>query len=374
MNRFGESVKRTIKKRPALASVARHAIQDFEMYRHSVADVFPGIIRPRQHRLTVAITARCNARCLGCRYGRDFMPGQVLSYDLVSNALEDASAWGFEVVRLYGGEPLLHKDLPRMVERCRELDLKPYLTTNGVLLGRRIKDLFSAGLRDITIGFYGVEAAYDEYVQIPGLYRRVEQSIEKLRSLYPDEVSLQMNWLLKRTSCTVEEFEQACEFAERFGMSMQIDLIHYSLPYFQEGPERMLQFRADDRARIEEVVDAILRKKREKPGLITASLPAIRSIPDWLLEGPGMRVPCTAYEMVWIGADGTVQLCYVTFPLGNLHEARLGELLSHRDYSCAARDAFSLNCPNCHCSASDRVMRHRPSRQRYSVPWWSEMS
>ncbi len=38
-------------------------------------------------------------------------------------------------------------------------------------------------------------------------------------------------------------------FARRYGLRVQVDLIHYSLPYFTEGPERMLQFRPQDNGR-----------------------------------------------------------------------------------------------------------------------------
>jgi Iron-sulfur cluster-binding domain len=79
-----------------------------------------------------------------------------------------------------------------------------------------------------------------------------------------------------------------------------------------------------------------------------------------------MRVPCTAYEMIWVGADGTVQMCYVTFRLGNLHQSRLRDLLRTAAHTCAARDAFQLNCPNCHCGSNERIMRHAPSRRRYA--------
>lgn len=370
----GLAIKHSVKKVPAIASVARSAIQELETVRHSVAETFPDIIRPRQHRLTVAVTARCNSLCIGCRYGRDFMLGQSLPFELVSEVLEDAKGCGFGVVRLYGGEPLLHKDLPRIVNRCLDLKLKPYVTTNGVLLNRKIGTLFEAGLRDITIGFYGVGHEYDKYVQIPGQFERVERSIAKARDLYGDQISLQMNWLLKRPSCNVDTFHDACAFAERYDMSIQIDLIHYSLPYFQEGPERMLQFQPQDRVKIENVVSELIRTKQEKPRLITATLPMLRSIPDWLLKGPEMKVPCTAYEMVWIGADGTVQLCYAAFPLGNLRNMRLRDMLTREEYLRAARNAFRLNCPNCHCSANERIMRHRPSRLRYSVPLRSEVS
>ena len=72
--------------------------------------------------------------------------------------------------------------------------------------------------------------------------------------------------------------------------------------------------------------------------------------------------------MIWVGADGTVQMCYVTFRLGNLHEKRLREMLGTERHRCAARDALALRCPNCHCSSNERVMRHGPSRRRYARP------
>jgi cyclic pyranopterin phosphate synthase len=92
---------------------------------------------------------------------------------------------------------------------------------------------------------------------------------------------------------------------------------------------------------------------------------SLRSIPDWLYGGPEMKIPCDAYRMVWIGADGSVRLCYVSFELGNLHEQRLSEMLfgeAHRD---ASRGAFLLKCPNCHCERDNRVVKHGPSRRRY---------
>jgi cyclic pyranopterin phosphate synthase len=94
----------------------------------------------------------------------------------------------------------------------------------------------------------------------------------------------------------------------------------------------------------------------------------LRAIPDWLLKGPEMRVPCDSYRLIWVGADGTVQLCYVTFRLGSLHERRLRDLLFTTQHENAARDAFALKCPNCHCHADNRIKKDLASRMRYSRP------
>src|SRR5204862_5169926 len=109
----------------------------------------------------VTLTANCNLRCIGCRYGRDFMPGAQLSWPLVRGLLDDCKEVGIRSIRLYGGEPLLHKDLTRIVEHSVGLGLNTWMTTNGILLRDRIDDLYKAGLRSISVGYYGTGEEYD---------------------------------------------------------------------------------------------------------------------------------------------------------------------------------------------------------------------
>jgi cyclic pyranopterin phosphate synthase len=293
------------------------------------------------------------------------MPGHQLTWDQIKDVLEDAKAAGIYKIRLYGGEPLLHPDLPKMVKHCRTLGLVPGVTTNAVALSSKIDALFDAGLRDISIGFYGVGEAFDEYTQRPGRFRRMEGGVAAVRERYGKQVHMQINWLLRRQTCTLDALHEAFEFAQKYGTTFQVDLVHYSLPYFTDGPEHELQFRPEDRAAIGTIVAELLRLKAAYPEIIRHTAEGLRSIPDWLLLGPKMKVPCTAYEMIWVGADGTVQLCYVTFKLGNLHERRLRDLLFTAQHEAAARGAFSLSCPNCHCGAGERVMRDAPTRRKY---------
>src|SRR5205823_3275666 len=86
-----------------------------DVLRHSVASVLPLIIEPEPREIYITLTANCNLRCLGCRYGRDFMPGSQLPWPMVRDLLDDCKQSGIRNVRLYGGEPLLHKDLTSIV-------------------------------------------------------------------------------------------------------------------------------------------------------------------------------------------------------------------------------------------------------------------
>jgi cyclic pyranopterin phosphate synthase len=358
----------TLKRRPALWQAVLAADVAVERARHTAARALPVLIRPEPRLLHVAITAYCNQRCVGCRYGRDFMPGEQLPFAVVRDLIDDAAELGIWRIRFYGGEPLLHPDLPRMVAYARARGLDPYVTTNAVLLAERIDALYEAGLRSLTIGLYGVGDEYDAYVQRPGRFARAERGIAAVRERYGADVMMRVNWLLMRPSCSLEALDAACAFAERYALKMQVDLVHYSLPYFTEGPERCLQFRPEDEPRLREVVDELVRRKLADPERFNQPVEGLRSIPDWLLRGPDMRVPCDSHQMLWVGADGTVQQCYVTFRLGNLHEGRLRDMLHTPAHRQAARDSFQLNCPNCHCGYDTRVAKHGPSAARYARP------
>lgn len=355
---------RWLRNYPRVKGWAIEADTHLDLLRHTAAAALPILIQPQPRNLTIAITAYCNLRCVGCRYGRDFMPNEQLPWPLMRELLDDAKQAGITSVRLYGGEPLLHPDLPRMVEHACALGLRAYVTTNALLLDAKIDELYAAGLRDFTIGFYGVGDHYDAYVQRPERFAQMEASIAAVRARYGMAVSLRLNWLLMRPSCNLAALAAAWRFAEKYAAPMQIDLIHYSLPYFSEGPDRCLQFRPEDRPAIEQVVAELLRLKRARPEMLSQSELGLASIPDWLLKGPEMRVPCDKYQMIWVGADGTVQLCYVTFELGNLHQQRLRDLLFTATHRQAARDAFAVRCPNCHCSYDARIQKHLPSRRQ----------
>jgi uncharacterized radical SAM superfamily Fe-S cluster-containing enzyme len=121
-----DTVAPRLRKHPRLKKMAVQADQHVELLKHSAAQFMPQIIQPNTRSLTIAITAYCNLRCTGCKYGRDFMPGSQLSWEMTRDLLTDAKEAGVEYVRLYGGEPLLHPDLPKMVAHAVKIGLREW--------------------------------------------------------------------------------------------------------------------------------------------------------------------------------------------------------------------------------------------------------
>ncbi len=112
------------------------------------------------HDLRISVTDRCNLRCVYCMPravfgpGHDFLPrSELLTFEEIARLVGIFAGLGVEKVRLTGGEPLVRRDLPRLVETLAKIDgvRDLTLTTNGILLPRHAQALRDAGLHRVTI-------------------------------------------------------------------------------------------------------------------------------------------------------------------------------------------------------------------------------
>jgi GTP 3',8-cyclase len=116
--------------------------------------------RPLQD-LRISVTDRCNFRCTYCMPKEIFGPGfaflpraELLTFEEITRLARLFVAHGVRKIRLTGGEPLLRRDLERLVEMLSGIDGLDdlTLTTNGSLLTpAKARALSDAGLRRITI-------------------------------------------------------------------------------------------------------------------------------------------------------------------------------------------------------------------------------
>ncbi|MGZ6581381.1 MAG: GTP 3',8-cyclase MoaA [Gaiellaceae bacterium] len=117
--------------------------------------------------LRVSVTDRCNFRCVYCMpkevFGRDhpFLERrELLSFEEIARLARVFHGLGVEKVRITGGEPLVRRDLERLIEMLAgSAGLALTLTTNGSLLGPKAKLLAGAGLRRITVSLDSLDDA-----------------------------------------------------------------------------------------------------------------------------------------------------------------------------------------------------------------------
>ena len=110
----------------------------------------------RVHRdLRISVTDRCNFRCTYCMpaEGLDWMAREdLLTYEeLTRVARVCVERFGFDGIRLTGGEPTVRANLPVLIEQLSSLGVDLSLTTNGTTLTNLAPALVSAGLERINI-------------------------------------------------------------------------------------------------------------------------------------------------------------------------------------------------------------------------------
>jgi cyclic pyranopterin phosphate synthase len=105
--------------------------------------------------LRISITDRCNFRCTYCMpaEGMQWLPrDELLTYEEQARiARVCVERFGFEAIRITGGEPTLRAHLPRLIAMLAPLDVDLALTSNGVKLPEMAHDLAAAGLRRINV-------------------------------------------------------------------------------------------------------------------------------------------------------------------------------------------------------------------------------
>ena len=122
-----------------------------------------GLNRPLRD-LRISVTDRCNFRCSYCMpkevfdKNHAFLPhAQLLSFEEITRLARVFVERGVRKIRLTGGEPLLRKNIERLIEMLAVLrtpDGQPLdltLTTNGSLLARKARSLRDAGLQRVTV-------------------------------------------------------------------------------------------------------------------------------------------------------------------------------------------------------------------------------
>ena len=117
--------------------------------------------------LRISVTDRCNFRCVYCMpkevFGGDFQfleREQLLTFEEITRLARVFVTLGAEKIRITGGEPLVRRDLERLIAMLSSIpgvDLT--LTTNGSLLARQAQALKDAGLQRVTVSLDSLDDA-----------------------------------------------------------------------------------------------------------------------------------------------------------------------------------------------------------------------
>jgi GTP 3',8-cyclase len=153
--------------------------------------------------LRISVTDRCNFRCVYCMpkevYGRDhrFLERrELLTFEEIARVAGVFVSAGVRKIRITGGEPLVRRDLERLIELLAPLDVDLTLTTNGSLLPAKAQALADAGLNRITVSLDSLDDA--TFRALNDVDFPVERVLEGIDAAVAAGLPVKVNAVVKR--------------------------------------------------------------------------------------------------------------------------------------------------------------------------------
>ncbi len=154
---------------------------------------------------------RCNLACAGC--GKIDYPDDILdkrlSFEECMQAVDECDA---PMVSIPGGEPLIHKEMPQIVEGIIARKKFVYLCTNALLLKKRIDDYKPSPYLTFSIHLDGMQERHDTSVCQEGVFERAVEAIQ---------LALSKGFRVT-INCTLFQGENAEEVAEFLDYAMEL--------------------------------------------------------------------------------------------------------------------------------------------------------
>lgn len=175
----------------------------FDEIADAVDDLRQAIDKPAAFRplyVKIKVIDSCNLRCQMCNHWRH-PHDPMLPLQRLHETLHNLAALGCRKVHISGGEPLLRRDVPDLIETATALGVRVNMTSNGTLIEKELaRRLISAGLRSINVSLDGPDAStHDEVRAIAGSWKRTTRAITYLRRwAHKGKLTIRVNTVVSR--------------------------------------------------------------------------------------------------------------------------------------------------------------------------------
>ena len=133
--------------------------------------------------LRISLTERCNLRCSYCMPvdGVQLSPAEhLMNANEIFSIAQTFVKFGVTKIRLTGGEPLVRKDFPEILELLSSLNVELSLTSNAVSIDRHFEQLKKAGEKTVNISLDTLKASRFHDITFRNYFDRVYQNVQKL--------------------------------------------------------------------------------------------------------------------------------------------------------------------------------------------------
>lgn len=327
-----------------------------EVVPESTQDFFLSEVqgRPLISSLQFELSSRCNERCIHC-----YIPnskknhGIDMPYHLFKRIVDEFADMGGINVTLSGGEAFLHKDLMKMINYCREKDLKISVLSNLISLkDEHIPILKKANLSLIQVSLYSmIPSIHDTITTVKGSFYKTKEAIEKLVKA---DIPVQISCPLMKAN--KNGYKDVMDYAHSLKIKAQTDYI--------------LMARSDletdnlaNRLSIEETADVIrdiVRNDIDYKEQTLHNIPISEQMSFDFEKFKTQPVCGVGYDNCCITANGDVYPCagWQDYILGNVYKESLKDIWETSEKIIKLREITEASFPQClECEARDYCAR-----------------
>ena len=295
------------------------------------------------------ITGRCNAKCIFCSCWRNsYRPENDLPAQIwidTAKSLRDFTAVDF--LCLGGGEPLLYKDIFKVLKGLKEVGIHSVVVTNGSLFSHdNCKKIIDSGVGHIDFSLDGFSSTHNRLRRFPGLFKRCEEAIFLLKKIEP-KISLGLSTLI----CG-ENIKELPEFTEMALREFPVDAVNF------QAYNRVVDYTGREWwrndplwPRNKEIVIEVMNylAKRAEEGARIANHPIqLGKFRDYFINPSGdLKIKCPAGRFSFsVSHKGDIVGCVAEGKIGNIVEDNPVEVYENR-FSAVRRKANFCK-ENCH--------------------------
>ena len=257
-------------------------------------------------------TELCNFHCKMCKIGRpdSIDPKEEMDTERILSLLVEMKECGTKILGIWGGEPLIHKDLDRILKAAHSLGMYIYLTTNGYLLTEeKRKVLIDSGVNSVSVSLDHTTAeGHDKLRGKEGAFDHVTLGTKELVNEGKGRLNIGINMLVHKKS--ISEIVPMAKFSKNLGIHwLKFMPAHAGYPFNDKlFEDSEMLFSQDDIERLEQAIKearTILRRE----GLYTNSLPYLQGMIKYF-KGEDLSHICHAgYLTANVSSIGNVTIC-----------------------------------------------------------------
>ena len=309
------------------------------------------------------VTLRCNLRCEICHTADALTTSRKgeLSLDEVYEFLDECAEfspdWHFS-----GGEPFARLDLPDILKRINELEMKSSVVSNGLLLHEKLLEKLEPGwLGSITFSVLGVREDHDKEVIKKGAYELLRSNLTKMHEALPDTAIYLNCPMTPGFISRLKEFQE--DFREFPIRAVKFTHLNYlTSAEIEAYPEYAREAGFDTSTAysyrtdfpMEQVGQGVTSEHFKGLELPFQMIPQLSDaeIRNWYTKSFSSRRPCHfIWHSTYLYPDGTIKSChFLQEPFGNIREKSLKQIWnssSYQNFRNQIKNQMSPACARC---------------------------